>query len=149
MIQLVYHPESQSFDLGRNGRNLLDDQTLATAVLISLFTRRLANPDDELPEPRGTREGWWADSFNDVKGDLIGSRLWLLGRSKTTDDALVLAKTYCEEALAWLIEDGVASSVACVVERQDEMLAFQVTIIKPIDPTTRWSAVWLANLALL
>jgi phage gp46-like protein len=149
MIQLIYKPTVQACDLGRNGKNLIDDPTLATAVLISLFTRRLAAADDPLPDPKGSREGWWADTFADVPGDLIGSRLWLLGRSKTLDNTLALAKTYAEEALEWMIEDGIASSVTCTVERQGELMAFQVTIVKPVSPTTQWSAKWLANLALL
>ena len=41
----------------------------------------------------------------------MGSRLWLLERSKETDDVLARAREYAIEALTWLLEDGVARSL--------------------------------------
>jgi len=52
---------------------------LARAVIISLFTWRRANPDDVLPAG-DDRQGWFGDTFAEVRGDRIGSRLWLLSR---------------------------------------------------------------------
>lgn len=62
-----------------------DTQALATAVIVALGTDALAAPDDILPNPDSTdRAGWWGDMdaaelFN---GWPIGTRLWLLKRSK-------------------------------------------------------------------
>jgi phage gp46-like protein len=153
MIKLAYNAVTQSCDLVRNGKNLIDDPTLATSVIISLFTRRLAAADDALPTPTSTREGWWADPYADVKGDLIGSRLWLLNRAKATQETANLARAYALESLAWMLQDGVAATVDCNVEwhqqaEGSQLLAIQPIITKPSDPT-RWSAVWLANLSLL
>lgn len=44
--------------------------------------------------------------------DRIGSRLWLLGREKQLAEVVRRAKDYAEEALAWLIDDGVARRVS-------------------------------------
>jgi phage gp46-like protein len=154
MMRLDYNPAVQACDLARNGKSLLDDPTLKTACLLSLFTRRLASTDDTLPTPASTREGWWADAYADIAGDLWGSRLWLLSRAKPLPEVLSEAKVYVLEALQWLVDDGVAATVDCNVEWQtlpggvDKLLAVQPIITKPNDPT-RWSAVWLANLALL
>lgn len=100
------------------GPDLATDDGLRTAVLISLFTDRLANADDELPDNSGDRRGWWGDfpngnPYSSVpdKPDLIGSRLWLLSRALQTQDTLNRGIAYCEEALQWLIDDGVAQSV--------------------------------------
>jgi phage gp46-like protein len=147
MIALVYDNDAQLADLVRDGGNIQTDETLETAVLISLFTRRRARNDDELPEPLSHREGWWADPYADVEGDLVGSRLWLLRRSKTTTDTLNQAKNYCEEALQWLVDDGVADTVEVEVERHDDgLLAFKVEITKPTDPASRWLGAWTAHL---
>ena len=91
-------------------------EDLPRAVLISLFSWRRANPDDDLP---GTdRFGWWGDTYPEITNDRIGSRLWLLSRSKLTRQTVLRAKEYAEEALKWLVDDGVADSVAVESERQ-------------------------------
>lgn len=90
-------------------------QPLPRAVIISLFTWARARADDELP---GTeRMGWWGDSYPAVAGDRIGSRLWLLARAKITNQTAKKAREYAEEALAWLVVDGVASRVVVQAER--------------------------------
>ena len=149
MIALVYDNATQAADFVRDGGNLQSDDTLETVVLISLFTRRRANDDDQLPDAQDTnRQGWWADTYADVEGDRIGSRLWLLRRSKTTQSTLNLARAYIEEALQWLVDDGIAESVTVAVERHDAgMLAFKVELLKPTEPASRWAGVWEAHLA--
>ena len=92
------------------------EATLARAVIISLFTWRRARPDDELPDGE-SRMGWFGDSFAEVNGDRIGSRLWLLARRKLVPRTINEAREMAEEALAWLIEDGVATRVEVIAER--------------------------------
>jgi phage gp46-like protein len=90
-------------------------EPLVRAVIISLFTWRRARPDDDLPGD--LRMGWWGDSVPEIPNDRIGSRLWLLSRAKLTAGTVARAKEYAEEALAWLVEDGVASRVVVESER--------------------------------
>lgn len=62
-----------------------DTQALATAVIVALGTDRLALTDDILPDPDSTdRAGWWGDldAAELFDGWPIGTRLWLLKRSK-------------------------------------------------------------------
>lgn len=84
------------------------EQALARAVVISLFSWRLAEPDDPYD---ADRFGWWADSHPPADGDRIGSRLWLLSRVALTDETVRRARAYCVEALQWLLDDGVATAV--------------------------------------
>lgn len=91
-------------------------EPLVRAVVISLFTWRRANPDDELPGD--LRQGWWGDSFPSVPNDRIGSRLWLLSRAKLTTETVIRAREYAEEALRWLVDDGIAAQVEVEAERQ-------------------------------
>lgn len=88
--------------------SLAVDHDIKTAVLLSLFTDRRAEADDALPDASGSRRGWWGDAFSRRR---IGSRLWLLSREKQTAEVVNRAREYAREALAWLVEDGVASAI--------------------------------------
>ena len=112
-------------DLGSGG-------DLATAVLISLFSDRAAFPDDVIPDGSNDPRGWWGD-FDDTV--LIGSRLWLIFRSKLTQDTVASAQNYAMEALQWLETDGVVAGFDVYVETQvPSTLALRVTLFK-IDGT--------------
>lgn len=119
-------------------------QPLVRAVIVSLFTWRRANPDDDLPAD--LRMGWWGDSFPTIPNDRIGSRLWLLSRSTLTPETVAKAKEYAQEALQWLIDDGVAARVDVQTERQGlSTLAIGCRIYKsdgtvPLD--VRFTDVW-------
>jgi phage gp46-like protein len=116
---------------------------LVRAVLISLFTWRHANTDDDLPGDQ--RMGWWGDSFPMVPDDRIGSRLWMLARAKMVPETASRAQEYAEEALKWMVEDGVAARVVVVTELQgQDRLAINTQIYRK-DGTLldlRFSNVW-------
>lgn len=105
---------------------LATEQPLVRSVVISLFSWRRALPTDPVD---GQRWGWWADGIEGVQNDRIGSRLWLLARAKVTPETLERAREYAEEALQWMVDDGVATGVSVLVERMGiEASAMQVTI---------------------
>ncbi len=90
-------------------------KALARAVVISLFSWRKANSDDDHD---GIRHGYWGDSFPPKQGALIGSRLWLLRRAKLiTNQTLLDAETYIREALQWMIDDGITTAVDVNLQR--------------------------------
>lgn len=145
-INLEYSNDDQRADLVQDPLGTLEfDEGLETAVVISLFTDRRAEPGDiENPEDR---RGWWGDTFPDIPEDKIGSRLWLLGRAKTTEETLELAKLYDEEALAWLLEDRVASRVTATPFFQDrgagqKILCHRIEIVRPDQPAVRFIRTW-------
>jgi phage gp46-like protein len=116
------------FDIDIVSGDLLTDNGMRTAVLISLFTDRVANDDDAIPDGSDNRRGYWADAYA-ANGDKIGSRLWLLGREMQTNDTLTRAEEYADEALAWLLADGVASRIDNVASwLSDGLLSIQTTI---------------------
>jgi phage gp46-like protein len=107
---------------------LAQEQPLVRAVVISLFTWRRALPGDAA---EGQRWGWWGDGIEGMPTDRIGSRLWLLAREKLTASTITRAKEYAEEALAWMVEDRVATKVTVTPERLGtDGLALQVTIAR-------------------
>jgi len=115
-IASYFDPRAMRVDYALKDGALQSDADLQTAVLISLFTDRLAEPDDVLPEPGALRRGWWGDALttSGVLGGAgrIGSRLWLLSREKMLPQTLNRAREYAQEALAWMVSEGVARRVS-------------------------------------
>lgn len=108
-IKIIWNDKDFSGDILFDDGDLVREEGLETAVLMSLFTDKRASESDNLPDPGSTdRRGWWGDQVSEIPGDEIGSKLWLLKRSKTTQDTLVKAKVYTKEALQHFIDDGVS-----------------------------------------
>jgi len=129
------------FDIAIDGADLATDGGLQTAVTMSLFTDRRAEPDDDIPDGSDDRRGFWGDAWPDVEGDQWGSRLWLLSREKDLARVYQLAQQYAEEALAWMIEDGVARAVRVTTERlRSGVMGIPVEIEKPNGE--RYADVW-------
>ena len=150
MIALGWNPATQSGDVIRTATGALaDDDSLATAVLLSLFLDRQADADDALPDANGggalfARRGWIGDAIAMRQGeattDRIGSRLWLLSRASQLPETLRLAEDYAAEALAWLTADGLATSVAVTAEWIARgTMALTIQIALPAGETQAYS----------
>lgn len=144
-IKTVFIDMEHGADYALDALGLTEDDGLETAVIISLFTDRRANADDTIPDGSNDRRGWWADAFNDVVNDKIGSRLWLLSREKQLSAVLVRAREYAMEALQWLVDDGVAQAVDVVASNpKPGVLGLWVSVYRPLQPVTqfRFDAFW-------
>jgi phage gp46-like protein len=111
------------------GADLASGPDIETAVIISLFTDREADPDDVIPDGTTDPRGWWGDLGGDTK---IGSRLWELDREKQSDRVLQRAPALAQEALEWLVADGIVSRITAVASfiRQG-FLGLVITLFKP------------------
>jgi len=121
------------------GPSLAEDDGLETAIVISLFTDRVADGDAGIAAT--ARRGWWGDAYADEAGDLIGSRLWLLAREKSTPEVVGRAELYAREALQWLVTDGVARSVEVtgeVLGQARQVLALAVTVTRSSKPVVQF-----------
>ncbi|MBJ7537158.1 phage GP46 family protein [Marinomonas transparens] len=92
---------------------------LNNAISISLFTDARASDDDTLPDSRQDRRGYWGDMDLDDNQSL-GSKLWLLSRSKITQDTLNAMHDYLTEAVQWLIDEGHLLAIKVTVERDTQ-----------------------------
>ncbi|MFT8890823.1 MAG: phage GP46 family protein [Acetobacter papayae] len=120
---------------------------LASAVIVSLFTDRVApdtitaldgavgiSPAAGASGSRmNNRRGWWADAWADVP---IGSRLWQMERAIKAGQSSVLreVEAICQEALQWLVDDGVAQSIAVSAQWSStnrQAVEFRVTVKEP------------------
>lgn len=90
-----------------------EQDRLRRAVIMSLFTWRRAEPDDDTDTPMG----WWGDTWPTVQNDRIGSRLYLLRRSTLTNETAQQAKEYIVQALSWMTEDGIVQRINVEVTR--------------------------------
>jgi len=91
------------------------------AAWLSLFCDAPAQEGDALPDPSGDAPylgGWWGDTHASVAGDAWGARLWLLSRTRDPD-APARAVEYAQEALAWMLTDGILSAPAEVSAARD------------------------------
>ena len=126
------------------GADLAAGDDLATAVLISLGTDRLAGASDELLDGSDDPRGWWGD---DGEAYPIGSKIWLRRRSKRTRRTLDLVADDCREALQWLLDDRVASSVEVATSWAGSRLEAVITISRADGSaeTLRYAWVWEAG----
>jgi phage gp46-like protein len=125
------------------------EDTLQTAIILSLFTDKRASPDDRLPLNETNRRGWvgdefMADGFSD-KRDEWGTLLWLLYIGKVTADVPAKAVFTCKEGLAWLVRDGIADRIEVTAEwvgERADRLAIRPQIFKPAQITPVYDVLW-------
>lgn len=150
-IALRWQNEHGAADMVVNAgaTDLVGEEGLETAILLSLFLDRRAEEDDDIPSDDGDRRGWWGSQFLTNRGDQYGSRLWLLARGKRTANVARDAELYCREALAWLVEDAVVDTFDVAIELTAIAILIAVTVYRPDrDPTTfRYEHVWVGEAA--
>jgi phage gp46-like protein len=128
LVQNTFFPQySVTVDAKILDDGRLDErQALATAFIVALGTDRLADRTDILPDPDSTdRAGWWGDlDAAEIWGGWpIGSRLWLLRRTKIEDPGSSRGATvtrveyYIREALQPFIDIRVVSRIDVNVAR--------------------------------
>lgn len=107
-IATTWIPLLGAGDWALAGGDLASGSDLETAVLISLFTDAQAAPDDVIPDGTSDPRGWWGD---DGETTPIGSKIWLLARSKATPDIPSRLRTAILSALQWLVDDKVVTAI--------------------------------------
>lgn len=130
------------------------EDSLATAVVISVFSDRRAGVDDALPLNVTDRRGWVGEAFVSQVAtgddtDAWGSLLWLLLVSKATVDVLERARFAAEESLRWMVRDGIADRVVVTAEwvgPRADRLAVRPTIYKPGQTSPVYDVLWGTSL---
>ncbi len=153
-IKIFWDNDTQEGDIKMGVSDLERDGGLETAVMLSLYSDRRALDSDDYDNDN--KRGWWGDELN-IDNDQTGSRLWLLERSKTTQQSLNLAKGYVREALQWMIDDGVCMKIDIVAQRYNrqnparpeigDTLAMQIKIRKfdGTETVMKFNDIWEAQ----
>lgn len=104
-MNLIYEDDIDKQSFGLCDISFSAGNTLTSAVLMSIFSWR-RGASNEIDDA-GNRYGWWADTPQRK----LGSKFWLLRRTSITPVILQKAKEYCQEALSWMIEDGLCKAI--------------------------------------
>jgi phage gp46-like protein len=83
--------------------DLVTGGDLFTAYGISLFTDRVAGPDDVIADGTDDPRGWWGDAD-------LGSHFWLRERSMATPVLLSQVEEDAGVACRWLIDSGAVAA---------------------------------------
>ena len=125
-----YQPKSKTTDITLTP-TVPETAELNTAIINSLMSDARAQESDGTGNDK---RGVW---HNSITGEEYGSRLWTLERRKLTPDTLNKAREYAEEALQWLIDDRIATSVEVTTERRGiDQMVMNVTIRRTNGETT-------------
>ncbi|CCU70945.1 phage GP46 family protein [Thalassolituus oleivorans] len=122
ILAIIWDSNNQRLDVAPRQNTQLTK--LTTAIAISLFTDASVNTD-ELPDGEKNR-GYWGDMYL-PSGQSLGSKLWLLNRSKITTETINKARDYITEATQWMIDGSDLLAIEITVERQAlDRLAYQL-----------------------
>jgi phage gp46-like protein len=119
------------------------EDSLQTAIILSLFTDRRARDDEALPYGVRDRRGWLGDELLGSQAGEWGSGLWLIYASKVTTDVLERARFAAQEALTWLVDTGVASRVEVeALWTADDRLAIRPRIYQGDAANPIYDVLW-------
>lgn len=114
---------------------------LETAIIISLLTDARA-PSSSVQTP-SRRRGWVGNIVNADSGRQLGSRLWTFYQSRLTDAVLNDIVVAAQESLNWMVEDGLAKSVAASVLRNDvRSVTVNIAITTIEGKEQRYAVLW-------
>lgn len=118
-IDLDLNTDAGYYDISFTNGEFTKMNGFDTSLQISFMNERRAS-ESEIKPPQN-RRGWWGNEINGFDNFEYGSKLWLLHQARATSEALNNAKTYTQEALQWLIEDGHLDLIRVNTEYNDDM----------------------------
>lgn len=125
--------------------SLVTDESLESMVLISLFTDAEASQQEIASAGLAQQRGWWADadSLREPGTRRMGSRLWLLSRGKTTLETLRRAEGHIKEALQWLVDQGIVSTISVITSRpRAGVVGIDLTLTRPSKLLPAYKRFW-------
>lgn len=139
--------DPKQYDIGITNQAFDSDESLKTAITVSLLSWARAEPGDVVPDAEDL-QGWWGDTYSRVSGDQFGSRLWTLIGRPITAQLLSEFETLCREALQWLIDDGVIATLEFQVEQIGlDTVGARIGVRRPRDTSLTWLDRWEMSLA--
>ena len=120
-------------------REIVEEDGLMTAIQVSLFSNKLAT-SLEIPD-NYKRNGFLGTLLEE--GNHEGSGLYLLDARRMSDQLLADAENYTRDALAWLIDDGIADSIEVATAKKDERSIFiYIYLYKNADRVGDYITIW-------
>lgn len=115
------------------------EDTLDTAILVSLFTDQRAAPADVVKSV--LRRGWVGDL--ETPGDLYGSLLWLFEQSRLTGQVVASLGDMAQKSLKWMTDGSIATEVSARAIVKNSGVDIKIDIKKPNSPAeAKLFALW-------
>lgn len=132
------------YDIQIDGADFASAMGFETAIPVSLFTDSRA-PAVQVQDSKN-RRGWVGNIRTiDIEREL-GGLLWILDQSRITSDTLNFARSYAQDSLQWLLDDGLARGVEVAVDKPtDRGIRVRIAITTIDNTVTRYIALWRAT----
>ena len=108
----LLHTDYYDLVIGDDG-DFVKLDSFDTALQISLIgsDRRASATEEPIPQKR---RGWIGNQYQPVE---YGSKLWLLYQARLTNETVNRARTYCQQALQWLVDlQGCSLQRQCIYQ---------------------------------
>jgi len=129
------------YDVQIDGADFASSEGFESAIAASYFTDSRA-PAVQVQEAQ-KRRGWVGNILTAIQSRELGGLLWILDQARVTDDTLNFAKSFAQDSLQWLIEDGLARSIQVSVARNGIRGITILTDITTIENTVlRYVTLW-------
>lgn len=125
MQDILLKKNSDSFyDIDFENGDFKSTDGLDTAIIMSLLTDARAT-SSEVPEP-SRRRGWIGNEQNDDPDYQIGSKLWLLDQSLSTQSTANSSEGYSSESLQWLVNDQLVQNITADSQTEFENILINI-----------------------
>ncbi|AFP85182.1 phage GP46 family protein [secondary endosymbiont of Ctenarytaina eucalypti] len=118
-----------------------EQKRLRRAVMMSLFTWRCAELNNETNAPMQ----WWDEAWPTIRNDSIGSRLYLLRQHTLTNETARQAKEHIIQALSWMTANGIVQRINVEVTRSaiDALTAKVILMLNNYSiQTIKFNNIW-------
>lgn len=122
-------------DLDADGQLVLDFGFETTIGLSIMGERRASEGEVVTPEHR---RGWIGNLLADTPGFEQGSKSWLFKQSRLTSETVTAIRNTDQEALDWMVEDGLAKSIIVSSSQNGSSINEEINI----DGTVVFFDVW-------
>ena len=125
-LTLTLNETEKYYDISFNAEgDLANSNNVETAVLISVLDDRRA-ASSEVFDPI-QRRGWQGNELN-ADDFQQGSKLWLLAQRRNTIQTKNQAVEYARQSLAWMLNDGIITTLNVTGQNTSEGVSITVTV---------------------
>lgn len=129
------------YDLQISGADFESAEGFETAIPVSLFSSARASATQV--QDAKNRRGWIGNILYAEDDRELGGLLWILDQARITQDTLNDAKTYAQDSLQWMIEDGQARSIRVeVVKTSSRSIQILIDITEIDNTVQRYITLW-------
>lgn len=138
---LIKSDDRGIYDIQISGSDFDSSEGFETAIPTSFFSDS-RGPAVQVQDAE-RRRGWVGNIlYADIEREL-GGLLWILDQTRITNDTINIAKSFAQDSLKWLIDDGQARGVQVIVERDGTSDVKIFTNITTLDDTVlRYVTLW-------